>query len=215
MVNPGALLFVEPNILNGFANGTSQFLLPIGLPDVVYEPHQYGAVSLNLDGTAGVGALDLAGPAQFYPDLALDFAVADRMGAAIWLGEWGAIDPAQSVQPTDFVDDDLTAQDSFMLGSDYWSYDSSLSGSNTAIGAQLRRITPFAIAGTPVALSTGTSVMTLTWRPDGNQTLIAYPSSCTPRAQVSGGSASTRVSGGYLEVDAPGGTTLTLRVACG
>jgi hypothetical protein len=212
-VDPGGLLFVEPSILNGLVNGTSQFLGPIGLARVVYEPHQYGAVSLNVDGPLGV--FDLAGPEQFIPDLTLDFAVAKRIGAAIWLGEWGAIDPATSFQPTNYVKDDLTEQDAFMLGSAYWSYDSSLRGPDAAIGAQLTRITPDAIAGTPLSLSTGTTVMELSWRSDGGQTLISLPASCVPVASVTSGSASTRqLAGGYLSATSPAGTRVTLRVSC-
>ncbi len=153
-VDPGSLLFVEPSILNGLVNGSSEFLAPIGLPRVVFEPHQYGAVSFNAD--AGVGVADLAGPPQFAPDLTLDLTVARRLHAAIWLGEWGAINPAVSYRPTQYVADDLTEQDQLLIGSAYWSYDSSLRGPNTAIGAELTRVTPFAIAGTPHAISTGT-----------------------------------------------------------
>jgi hypothetical protein len=212
-VDPGSLLFVEPSILNGLVNGTSQFLLPIGLPRLVYEPHQYGAVSLNVDGA--LGAFDLLGPAQFAPDLTLDFAVAQRIGAAIWLGEWGAIDPAVSVRPTDYVRDDLTEQDAFMLGSAYWSYDSSLRGPNTAIGAELTRITPDAIAGTPESISTGTETMSLSWRSDGGQKLISYPAACAPQASVRRGTATLgTIPGDYVSATAPAGTEVTVQVAC-
>jgi endoglycosylceramidase len=212
-VDPGSLLFVEPSVLNGLVNGTSQFLLPVGLDRVVYEPHQYGAVSFNADGPVGVA--DLAGPEQFYPDLALDFAIARRIDAAIWLGEWGAINPAVSLQPTSYVKDDLTEQDAFMLGSAYWSYDSSLRGPDVAIGAQLRRVTPDAIAGTPESLSTGVSVMTLTWRSDGGQTLISYPAACSPVAKVLAGTAATAVmAGDYVAATAPRGDNVTLQVSC-
>jgi hypothetical protein len=211
-VDPGSLLFVEPSILNGFVNGTSQFLLPIGLPRLVYEPHQYGAVSFNADSVVGVA--DLAGPVQFVPDLTLDFAIARRIGSAIWLGEWGAINPSVSLQPTRYVEDDLSEQDAFMLGSAYWSYDSSLSGSDTAIGAQIRRITPFAIAGTPESVSTGTAQMSLSWRSDGGQTLIAFPATCAPVARALRGVITTSISGGYLTAAAPSGDNVELQVSC-
>jgi endoglycosylceramidase len=214
-VDPGSLLFVEPSILNGLVNGVSQFLGPIGLSRLVYEPHQYGAVSLNPDGIAGLGAFDLFGPAQFLPDLTLDVAVAQRMGAAIWLGEWGAINPVGSVRPTNFVEDDLTEQDQFMLGSAYWSYDSSLAGPNAAIGAQLTRVVPDTIAGTPRSIATGTAGLTLTWLSDGGQTLISYPVGCVPVAQVVSGTASTSiVPGDYLAATAPPGRVVTLKVTC-
>jgi endoglycosylceramidase len=212
-VDPGSLLFVEPSILNGLVNGTSQFLLPIGLSRLVYEPHQYGAVSLNVDSTISV--FDLAGPAQFVPDLTLDFAIAKRIGAAIWLGEWGAINPAASYRPTNYVEDDLTEQDHFMLGSAYWSYDSSLRGSNVAIGQQLTRITPFAISGTPLSLSTGTSSMTLSWLSNGGQTTVSYPSTCKPITATTGGPAVVASAGnGFLGITAPTGQRETVVVHC-
>jgi endoglycosylceramidase len=212
-VDPGSLLFVEPSILNGLVNGVSQFLGPIGLPRVVFEPHQYGAVSLNVD--ASVSVIDAAGPVQFEPDLTIDVAVAQRMGAAIWLGEWGAINPAASLQPTKYVVDDLTEQDRFMLGSAYWSYDSSLRGPNAAIGAQITRITPDAIAGVPHAISTGTGDMSLSWTADGGDTLVSYPSSCTPAPKVVRGAATWQVvAGNYLSVSAAPGTDVTLEVGC-
>jgi endoglycosylceramidase len=212
-VDPGSLLFVEPSVLNGLVNGSSQFLGPIGLSRLVYEPHQYGVVSLNAD--TSIGVVDLAGPLQFLPDLTLDFAIARRIGSAIWLGEWGAINPAVSLRATNYVIDDLSEQDQFMLGSSYWSYDSSLSGSNVAIGDQLRRITPFAIAGTPVAISTGTALMTLSWRSSGGQTLVSYPSACSPVATVTKGRAEVVVlPGDYLGVTAPNGQSTGLRVIC-
>jgi endoglycosylceramidase len=212
-VDPGGLLFVEPSVLNGLVNGVSQFLAPIGLPRVVYEPHQYGAVSFNADSVVGVA--DIAGPDQFVPDLLLDFAIARRMGAAIWLGEWGAINPAVSVNPTNYVKDDLTEQDADMLGSAYWSYDSSLRGPDVAIGDQLRRITPDAIAGRPLELSTGTTQMTLSWQADGQQTLISYPAACAPSTSVTSGVAAvTALNGNYLSVSAAAGSVVGIRVTC-
>jgi hypothetical protein len=212
-VDPGALLFVEPSDLNGLVNGTSQFLTPIGLPRLVYEPHQYGAVSFNVDATVGV--FDVAGPAQFVPDLFLDFLVAKRINAAIWLGEWGAINPAVSYQPYAYVDDDLTEQDAFMLGSAYWSFDSSLSGPDKAIGAELTRITPYAIAGTPTSIVTGTQSMTLSWHSDGGETLVSYPAACDIAIRVTGGTAAVTPEANYfLGVTMPSGSNATLHVYC-
>jgi endoglycosylceramidase len=212
-VDPGGLLFVEPSILNGIVNGSSQFLGPIGLPRLVYEPHQYGAVSFNAD--AVVGVADVAGPTQFAPDLTIDLAVARRMDAAVWLGEWGAINPAVSLRSTQYVIDDLTEQDRFMLGSSYWSYDSSLSGPDTAIGAQLTRITPDAIAGTPTSIVTGTNAMTMSWRASGGTTLVSYPAQCVPVVTVLEGTApAVAVAGDYVELTPPADQSVTVRVSC-
>jgi hypothetical protein len=212
-VDPGALLFIEPSDLDGLVNGVSQFLGPIGLSRVVYEPHQYGAVSLNVD--AQISVFDLAGPLQFLPDLTINDAVAQRMGAAIWLGEWGAITPDASFQPTNYVIDDLTEQDQFMMGSAYWSYDSSIKGSNVAIGQQLTRITPFAIAGTPTSIVTGTRTMTLSWRSDGGQTLVSYPSSCSPQITLTDdNSEAVPLGNDIFGVTSPAGAVETLAVHC-
>jgi endoglycosylceramidase len=212
-VDPGSLLFVEPSVLNGLVNGSSQFLGPLGLSRVVFEPHQYGVVSFNAD--TMVGAADVAGPSQFLPDLTIDFAVAKRIGSAIWLGEWGAINPAVSLRPTAYVEDDLTAQDHFLLGSAYWSYDASRRGPNTALGAQMTRLTPDAIAGTPESISTGTSQLTLSWVSDGGQTLLSYPSGCVPHVTMVAGVATMVVlAGDYVGVTAPSGTHATVQVTC-
>ncbi|HEY1830008.1 MAG TPA: cellulase family glycosylhydrolase [Acidimicrobiales bacterium] len=212
-VDPGGLLFVEPNVLNGEVNGSSQFLGPIGLPRLVYEPHQYGVVSLNADSTAGV--IDLAGPGQFIPDLTIDTLVAERMDAALWLGEWGAINPAASFHSTQYVNDDLTEQDAFMMGSAYWSYDSSLVGPNTAIGAALTRIAPDAIAGRPLNISTGTTQATLSWVSSGGQTLISFPASCTPVTTFTRGTGSAQVLAyDYVSATTPAGQATTVVVRC-
>ncbi len=102
-----------------------------------------------------------------------------------------------------------------MVGSTYWSYDSSLRGPNQAIGAELTRITPDAIAGAPQSLSTGTGLMTLSWRSDGGQTLISYPAACSPQTNVLKGTASVgELPGDYLSVTAAPGRAVTIAVRC-
>jgi endoglycosylceramidase len=203
------LLFVEPSILNGLVNGSSQFLGPIGLPDLVYEPHQYGAVSFNAD--SAVGVADLAGPPQFLADLTIDQNVASRIGAALWLGEWGAINPVVSLRPDNYVDDDLDAQDLFLMGSAYWSFDSS--AANAPIMTELTRIAPAAIGGTPIAISTG-SALTMTWRSDGAPTLIDLPIPCHATVEVSGGPSTSSVETGSVTISAARDEVLTARAAC-
>jgi hypothetical protein len=210
-VNPGALLFVEPSILNGLVNGSSEFLAPIGLPNVVYEPHQYGAVSFNAD--TSVSVADLAGPSQFAPDLSLDVAVAQRIGAALWLGEWGAITPSASFQPDAYAADDLSEQDLFMMGSGYWSYDSA--EAQPGLASLFDRAGPAAIAGQPESFSTGPGLLGLAWISDGGSTLISLPGACTPSvAVVAGEPVSTAASAGWLSVVVPAGVNEAIAVTC-
>jgi hypothetical protein len=206
-IDPGSLLFVEPSILNGLVNGVSEFLGPIGLPDVVYEPHQYGAVSFNAD--TSVSVADLAGPEQFLPDLTIDRAVAQRMGAALWLGEWGAITPSASYRPVNYVEDDTTEQDRFLMGSAYWSLDSA--AADPAILAALTGVTPEAIAGSPTAISGGS----LSWTSDGGPTAFALPAGCAPVVHVGEGRATWTADAGTVTVTAPAGQATRATVSCG
>jgi endoglycosylceramidase len=203
-VNPDALLYVEPSILNGVVNGSSQFLGPIGLPGVVYEPHQYGVASENTDGIGGVGAIDLGGPTQFAYDLEVDRLVAARMGAALWLGEWGALNASNdNYQAYSYVNDDLAAQDALLVPSAYWSYDV-LSPQNAGLGlaGAFRRAEPWAIAGTPLAIATGTAGSSLRYLSDGGRTLVSLPSGCGPSVSFTSGRAAVSVSGNWLTMKA-------------
>jgi len=217
-VDSAALLYVEPSILNGVVNGSSQFLGPIGPPGVVYEPHRYGAASENADGIAGVGALDVAGPDQFAYDLETDKLVAERMGAALWLGEWGALGASNdNYQPASYVNDDFAEQDALLVPSAYWSYDV-LSGQNANLGlaGEFRRIQPWAIAGDPLSLSTQSGNLSLTYRSDGGSTLVSLPSGCQPSVRFTSGNPErwTSPSPGWLTVQAPAATAVTVQVGC-
>lgn len=213
-VDPGGLLFVEPSAVNGVVNGSSQMLGPIGLPGVVYEPHQYGLDALNGDGTGGSGVADVGGPTQFAADVELDDAVAQRMDAAVWLGEWGALSASYTSYHADaWVDDDLTAQDSVALGSAYWSWDSA--DAQPDIIGELTRITPTAVGGSVETIVTSTGSTALTWASSGEQTTFSIPASCRPVATVVTGKAIIgRLSNGWLPVRAPAGTTADVSVAC-
>ena len=214
-VDPGGLIFVEPSVANGLVNGSSQFLGPIGLPGVVFAPHQYGLDSLNPD-TSG-NAYDLAGPDQFALDLSIDRSVAERMGAAEWLGEWGAITPANSYQPIAYINDDLAAQDQMMLGSAYWSYSHNDSGGHftPAEAGALTRISPLAIGGTPDSFATGGAGLSMSWVADNQTTVVSLPSGCQPAVEVTSGTATSHVRpGGWLDVRAPAGTAVSIQVRC-
>lgn len=216
-VDPEGLLYVEPSILNDVVNGSSQFLGPIGLGGVVYEPHQYGATSENADSIAGVGAIDASGPDQFAYDLEVDKAVADHMGAALWLGEWGALGGSSvNYQPTSYVDDDLAEQDALMVPSAYWSY-SVLTPQKAKLGLAglFRRAEPAAIAGIPLSISTGTSTLSFEYRSDGGLTKVSLPAYCTPTVSVTAGHASVVTSSGWVRVRAAPGVAVGVQLSCG
>ncbi|HUY65121.1 MAG TPA: cellulase family glycosylhydrolase [Acidimicrobiales bacterium] len=180
-VDPGALLFVEPALVHSAATAASSFAVPIGLPRVVYAAHEYGT---SLNDSAGDVA-DVAGPSQFAPDLALTRLQAQRMGAAWWLGEWGAVNPYSTLSYDSgaYNGDMLNAQDADMLGSAYWTY---VHGGYWA-QSDVTRMAPFAVAGTPESFSTGTHAMTLRWAATGGTTAISLPAGTRPVLQVSTG----------------------------
>jgi aryl-phospho-beta-D-glucosidase BglC (GH1 family) len=211
--DPGGLLFVEPAVINNVVNGSSQTLEPLGFDGVVYAPHQYGLTALNP--TASGDAYDVAGPSQFAADLAIDRAVAEHMGAALWIGEWGAVSESASYRPLDYINDDLAAQDDAMIGSAYWAYSRSGGHFTRPEAAVLTRITPAAIAGTPTAFSTGGGHLSLSWTSDGGTTVVSTPAGCEPLVEVTSGAATSSVrTGGWLDLDVLAGTAVAVDIRC-
>src|SRR3954452_16086516 len=147
-VDPGGLVFVEPTITE-FANRFT--MVGLGIDRAVYSPHYYGD-SFN-DGAFHIG--DFAGPAQFKPDITLGEIEAANIGAALWPGEGGNVDPTQqvAVNPTQYTKDMLTAQDDAMVGSAYWTYCRCGGAWNPTTTGILTRPSVFAVAGTPLAMS--------------------------------------------------------------
>jgi endoglycosylceramidase len=217
-VDPHALVFVEPAWLHSAATPASSFLGPIGLPDIVYAPHEYGT---SLDDGAGDVA-DLAGPGQFVPWLAMDRRQARRLHAAVWIGEWGDVNPtsAFSIHPYAYVRDMLTAQDEELLGSAYWSSTpSSTPGSwpyTARIAAELSRIAPAAVAGDPVRISTGRRTLSFVWKAAPGTTLVSLPSGVHPVVEVLRGKVSSRLlPGDWLALRAPAGELASVVVEAG
>ena len=212
-INPGALLFIEPSVLHGTVFATATFPQPIGIENVVYEPHQYGVTSVN-DAAGDTG--DFAGPDQFGPDLQADIAQAQLMDAALWVGEWGYVkkDATLTYQPDKYIPDDLDAQDRLLVSSAYWGdFGRAVWPFTPDIQAQLARITPIAVAGTPTSMSTGLKAMSLTWRSTGGETLIAIPAGLHPTVRITAGKATARLAGDTLHVTAGPHQTITIRVA--
>lgn len=220
-VDPGALLFVEPALVHSAVTAASTLPVPVGLPRVVYAPHEYGT---SLNDAAGDVA-DVAGPDQFAPDLAVTVAQAQEMGAALWIGEWGAVNPASSLSydSAAYVPDMVAAMDRAMVGSAYWSY-TSTAAQGWWPAADLTRMTPYAVAGVPLSLSTGGHTMTLEWRATAGTTLVSLPAGVDPTVRVLKGTVTATsvlptedaltgsVDGGWLEVSAPAGTTVSIVV---
>jgi endoglycosylceramidase len=211
-INPGALLFIEPSALRNVVKATSTFPMAIGLDNVVYEPHQYGVTSLN-DAAGNTG--DVAGPRQFELDLQADVAQARLMGAALWIGEWGYVnkDATITYQPERYIPDDLDAQDALLIGSAYWGdFGRDVWPFLPDIQAQLARITPIAVAGTPVTMSTGEHSMSLTWDATPGVTLIAIPGGLHPHVQVTTGHATWKVHGDTVRVRTPGNERVSITI---
>ncbi|HUY63972.1 MAG TPA: cellulase family glycosylhydrolase [Acidimicrobiales bacterium] len=222
-VDPGALLFAEPGLTHSAATASSSLLAPIGLARVVYAPHEYG--TSGNDGSGDVW--DFLGPTQFAPDLALDQFQATRMGAALWLGEWGSVNPASTISynESNYVPDMVSAQDADMIGSVYWAY----STTGYWPKGDLTRMCPFAVAGTPLSFTTGAHAVSFSWTAVAGTTVVSLPAGAMPVLTVTQGELTARAvyntdgttvapgtsvgaEGGWLDLTAPPGTTVSIEV---
>lgn len=208
-VDPGGLIFVEPTITE-FANRFT--MVGLGINRAVYSPHLYGD-SLN-DGAFHLG--DFAGPTQFKPDLTLGELEAADIGAALWPGEWGNVDPSQqvAVNPTQYAEDMLTAQDQAMVGSAYWTYCRCGGAWNPTMAGVLTRPSAFAVAGTPLSMSADEHHLHVQWTSNGGVTRLSVPAGWTPTLTTTGPVTTVPTSqSGWLDVTAPKGATVSVNVA--
>jgi hypothetical protein len=159
-------------------------MVGLGIDRAVYSPHLYGD-SFN-DASFHVG--DFAGPTQFKPDLALGEQEAANIGAALWPGEWGNIDPSQqvAVNPTGYAEDMLTAQDQAMVGSAYWTYCRCGGAWNPTMTGVLTRPSAFAVAGTPLSMTADEHHLHLQWTASGGLTRISLPAGRAPAVSTTG-----------------------------
>jgi cellulase (glycosyl hydrolase family 5) len=204
-LDPGGLIFVEP--IGG--SGADFSLARLSIARLVYSTHLYAA-SLN---DAAYHAGDFAGPTQFLPDLLVGGREAARVHAAYWPGEWGYLDPTQTISrdETRYAGDMLTAQDIARVGSAYWTYNRHDPGWNPAIVSVLTRPSPFAIAGDMVSIRTKQNSLTVTWRQSGRaSSRFSLPAGWTPRIQASPGATVTTAPGGWIDVTARPGSTATV-----
>ncbi|MHB1487465.1 MAG: glycoside hydrolase family 5 protein [Acidimicrobiales bacterium] len=213
-VDPGGLIFVEPSYVHGVLNPASSFIDHLDIARVVYAPHAYGS---SLDDGAGHVA-DVLGPAQFAPDLALDQAEARRAGAALWIGEWGSVNPGGTpdYQPFAYTSDMLVEQDHLGIGSAYWEYERGVWPLTPAIRAILTRPEPFAIAGALRSFSTSQHQLTLTWQAAAGQTEVSLPAGARATVRVLAGDVHYRDAGpGWLVLTAPAGTRAQVQIRVG
>lgn len=208
-VDPGGLIFVEPTI-SDFANRFT--MVGLGITRAVYSPHLYGD-SIN---DASFHVADVAGPTQFLPDLTLGELEANNIGAALWPGEWGNLDPSASpaVDVTGYAEDMLKAQDQRMVGSAYWTYFTGGGSWNPTIAAILTRPNVFAVAGTPTAITADEHHVHLQWTSNGGVTRISLPANWTPSVATGGAvTQHTTTDAGWLDFTAPRGATVSVDVS--
>jgi hypothetical protein len=204
-LDPGGLIFVEPILGSGIDFG----LVHLSIARLVYSTHLYQA-SVN---DAGYHAGDFAGPAQFLPDLLAGGREAARLHAAYWPGEWGYLDPTQTVSLDEarYARDMLTAQDIARVGSAYWTYNRHDPAWNPAIVSVLTRPSPFAVAGDLLSMRTKPNSVTVTWRQRGSaSSRFSLPAGWTPRVQATPGVTVIAEPGGWLDVSARPGSTATV-----
>ena len=209
-VDPGGLIFVEPTI-SDFANRFT--MVGLGIDRAVYSPHLYGD-SFN---DAQNQAADLAGPTQFVPDLALGAQEAKNIGAALWPGEWGALDPHDPIgyKEVDYARDMLHAQDSFQVGSAYWTYNRTAPSWDPLIAAVFTRPSAFAVAGSLLTVTSDEHHLHLQWCSDGGTTRISVPATWTAPSVVTTGpvTSTATTDAGFLDFTAPRGATVAVDVS--
>ncbi|MCB9560412.1 MAG: cellulase family glycosylhydrolase [Kofleriaceae bacterium] len=163
---PGWVVFAEPASSRNLGFPTS--LARFGYPDVVYAPHAYDATAEQGNG------FDPARRDSFMANIAALRDEADRLGAALWIGEYGGLgsDPGIGAYMAAAYDGAAAVAASSM----YWDY--SRGGGYAPIdadGAEVTAITdaivrpyPSRIAGDPVAWQDDPAAGTLrlTYRPD-------------------------------------------------
>ncbi|MHB8449169.1 MAG: hypothetical protein ACYDAQ_01670, partial [Mycobacteriales bacterium] len=140
---------------------------------------------------------------------------ADRLGAALWPGEWGSVNPSTSPNATGYLADMLSAQDADLLGSAYWCYTRGGWPLTPAERFVLTRPSPFAIAGTLETFASSRTSLQLAWRAGPGTTEVSLPAGFTPRVAVLAGGAQLhwRTSGsGWLALSAPVGTRVDVTV---
>jgi hypothetical protein len=207
-IDPGGLIVVEPPLS---ASITRSVMPPLHIDRAVYSTHLYADSLNDAAGRAG----DVAGPAQFAPELDLGAAEAARVGAAFWPGEWGNLDETQTVgyHELQYAEDMLAAQYTAMVGSAYWTFWNGFPFT-TPVRQILTRPSVFAVAGTPVRFSGTETALSLRWvAGGGGVTTISVPASWTaPAVTVDAGVVTVARRPGWVDLSAPPGSTVAVTI---
>lgn len=182
-VAPDWIVFMEPAASRNLGLPTGLELMPFG--DVVYAPHSY-----DQEAEQGNG-FDPARRDAIVSNLALLREEADRLGAGLFIGEYGG----QASHPGigEYMDAQLDGMAAVASAGAYWAYDrddgygllDSEGGEKPELMAALVRPAPLRVAGDPLSYDydEATGAFELTWQAvsdvDG-PTVISIPSRLYP-----------------------------------
>jgi endoglycosylceramidase len=212
---PDWVAFLEPGASRNLGFPTS--LEPMGIRDVVYAPHAYDSSAENGQG------FDPAQRTAVIENAAGLRAEASRLGAALWIGEYGG--PADASGIVEYMDAEYDAFAAVAAGSMFWSYDRGdgyalleADGSEKPVLANvLVRPTPELVAGDPLSWSwdEATTTFRFTYEPDLELALpteISVPARIYPAGYTvdCGGCSVEQVEGRLLVHSPPPGSPATV-----
>ncbi|HTJ41706.1 MAG TPA: cellulase family glycosylhydrolase [Kofleriaceae bacterium] len=211
---PGWLAFVEPASSRNLGIPTT--LTPFAQRDVVYAPHAYDTQAEQGNG------FDPARRDDFIANIALLRDEADKLDAALWIGEYGGVgsDPQIGAYLDAAYDGAAAALGSTMA----WSYSRGGYGPIDSTGAEIPAMTaalvrpyPSRIAGDPIAWSYDetTRALTVSWKPDpaAGATELIVPARFGAFDVACEGCAVT-IAGDVVSITAPSGASdVTARLA--
>jgi len=215
---PGWVAFLEPASSRNFGIATS--LQPFAERDVVYAPHSYDAQA-----ESGLG-FDPAHRAALISNIAGLAGEAQKLGAALWIGEYGGNPDQGGITP--YMDASYDGAAAVAASSMYWDYSRGpgygpLAGDGSEkkeLVDALVRPYPERVAGDPksFAFDEASSTFTLSFTPDPSlsaPTELAVPDRTYPKGyQVECGGCRTEKLPGKLRLLSPppgAPATLTLR----
>ncbi len=214
---PGWVAFIEPCSSRNL--GVPTALLPFAFRDAVYAPHAY-----DLGAEAGNG-FDPMHRGSLIDNIAQLNEEADRLGAALWIGEYGG--NADHPGISEYMDAEYSGIGAVAAGSMYWAYDRDDGyGLLDAQGEEkpllldaLVRPYPELIGGDPLSISfdSATRAFSFSWlagEPSVQTTEVSVPTRLYPegyRAECEGCELDQRPA--HLRVTgAPPGKRMTLRI---
>jgi endoglycosylceramidase len=212
---PRWIAFLEPGATRNA--GVATKLSAFDFPDVVYAPHAYDSLA-----ESGAG-FDASRRDALIENAAKLRKEADKLGAALWIGEYGGSASAPGI--AEYMDAQYDAFAAVAAGSMYWSYDRDegyglLNPDGTVkevLASTVVRPYPDRVAGTPTSWSWDetSSTFTFSYEPDAT---LALPTeiSVPPRSYPNGysvacdGCETARASGVLRVLSAPPGSTVTV-----